>query len=116
MIYDTVKAFEEIKEKYNLVQCELTTIVGDKIETWTFPDALNAKGFAVVDKLGLKFANKCLYDADNDCITFIGLVPVESSNYDYKIISLREMFDNAQLDMKQYRMENRIKKLDGDFE
>ena len=57
-----------------------------------------------------------MYDADDDCIKFIGLVPVESSNYDYKIISLREMFDKAQLDMKQYRMENRIKKLDGDFE
>lgn len=116
MIYDTVKAFEEIKEKYNLVQCELTTIVGDKIETWTFPDALNAKGFAVEDKLGLKFANKCLYDADDDCIKFIGLVLVVPNNYDSKVRKLREMFDKAQFDMKQYRMENRIKKLDGDFE
>lgn len=114
MISDFV-AFDKIKEKYNLVQCELTTIVGDKIETWTFQDALNAKGFVVEHKLGLRFANKCLYDEDDDCIKFIGLVPVEQSNYDYKIKSLREMFDNEQIKMKQYRLKNKMEKIKEDF-
>jgi hypothetical protein len=116
MIYDTVKAFEEIKEKYNLVHNESLTLCGVKIDDWTFSDALNAKGFVIEYKLGFRFAEKCLYDSKYDFIKFVGIVFVEPSNYDSKIRKLREMFDKAQFDMKQYRIEKRIKKLDGDFE
>lgn len=115
MISDFLNTFDEIKEKYNLVKRERTTLFGAKIETWTFPDALNAKGFVVEYKFGFKFAGQCFYDAVDDCIKFIGIVPVEPSNYDYKIKSLREMFIKAQLKMKHYRMEKRIEKIEGDF-
>lgn len=115
MISDFFNAFDKIKEKYNLFQRERTTLFGTKTETWTFPDALNAFGFVVEYKLGLKFADKCYYDADDDCIKFIGIVPVEPSNYDYKIKSLREMFDNEQIKMKQHRLKNKMEKIKVDF-
>lgn len=116
MINDTFKAFEGIKEKYGLVQCKRTTLFGAKIDTWAFPDALNANGFVIEHIFGLRFADKCFYDADDDCIKFIGMVNVEPSNFDYKIKSLREMFVNAQIKMKQHRMENKIERIKGDFE
>ena len=110
------RAFEKIKEKYNLVQREKTTLFGANIDTWTFSDALNARGFVIEYKLGLRFAGKCFYDADDDCIKFVGIVNVEQSNFDDKIKSLREMFDKASIKMKHYRMEKRIEKIEGDFE
>lgn len=116
IIYDSFKAFNEIKEKYNLVQRERTTLFGAKIDTWTFPDALGARGFVIEYKLGLRFAGKCFYDTDDDTIKFIGIVPVEPSEYDNKIKSLREMFVKAQLKMKEHRMKNKIEKIEGDFE
>ena len=115
MISDSFGAFGEIREKYNLVKRERTTLFGATIDTWTFPDALNAKGVVVEYKLGLRFAGQCFYDTVDDCIKFIGLVPVEPSNYDYKIKSLREMFIKAQIQMKHYRMEKRIEKIEKDF-
>lgn len=114
MIEDSIKAFDEIKGKYNLVS-KRTTIFGFNLDTWTFPDALNAKGFAIGYKLGLRFADKCFYDSEDDDIKFIGVVTVEPSNYEYKIKSLREMFDIAKLKMKQYRMKNKIKDIEKDF-
>lgn len=110
------RAFKKIKEKYNLVQREKTTLFGANIDTWTFSDALNAKGFVIEQKLDFRFAEKCLYDSKNDYIKFVGIVPIEPSNYDAKIRTLREMFEKAQFEMKQYRMEKRIEKIEGDFE
>lgn len=106
------RAFIEIKEKFNLVQ---HAVIGDWT-SWTFPDAINAKGFVVEYKLGLRFAEKCVYDSKNDYIKFVGIVPIEPSNFDDKIKSLREMFDKASIKMKHYRMEKRIEKIEGDFE
>lgn len=115
MISDFFNAFDKIKEKYNLVQRERTTLFGVKIETWTFPDALNAKGWVIEYKYGFRFAGNCFYDVVDDCIKFIGIVNVEPSNYDYKIKSLREMFDNEQIKMKQHRLKNKMEKIEGDF-
>lgn len=106
------RAFNKIKEKYNFIQ---HAVIGDWV-SWTFPDALNAKGFVIEQKLDFRFAEKCLYDSKNDYIKFVGIVPIEPSNYDAKIRTLREMFEKAQFEMKQYRMEKRIEKIEGDFE
>ena len=115
MIEDSWKAFDEIKEKYNLVKRETTTFLGAELETWTFSDALNAMGSVIWYRLGLHFAEKCFYDTIDDCIKFIGVIPIEPSNFDNKIKSLREMFDKANLRMKQYRMKKRIEEIKGDF-
>ena len=111
MIEDSFKAFDEIKEKYNLVKRKTTDFLGAKMDTWTFSDALNAMGFVIGYKLGFAFAEKCFYDTVDDCIKFVGVIPIEPSNFDNKIKSLREMFDKANLRMKQYRMKNELKKL-----
>lgn len=115
MIEDSFKAFDEINEKYNLVKRKTIDFLGAKMDTWTFSDALNAMGFVVGYKLGFKIAEKCFYDTVDDCIKFIGVVPIEPSNFDNKIKSLREMFDKANLRMKQYRMIKRIEEIKGDF-